>query len=207
MDVLSVYNVPIGDEPLSEIVQECPDMPGLFCAPAISTRCRRLFRSLVASRPRLKNALMDYTEWREKQGMERLGLCLHRLPAEPRPADRQRFFAAEEILIPIQCEYYALEGPEPATEEYSDDPEAPLNSEACISTILLTMYDARTNLAFQVAEEVREHFPEETLSVKIPARFVSLRLPAISRPSSRTILRRLVHHAYREAAVNSRRFA
>ena len=74
VDVPSVYNVLIEDKPLSEIVQECPDMPGLFCAPANIDLAGAEIElvSLVARETRLKNALMDYTEWREKQGMERL---------------------------------------------------------------------------------------------------------------------------------------
>ncbi len=55
-----------------------------------------------------------------------------------------------------------------------------------ISTILLTMYDARTNLAFQVAEEAREHFPEKPQEDSRPGS--SLKLPVISRLSSPTIL-------------------
>lgn len=77
------------------------------------------------------------------------------------------FVAAEEILIPIQCEYYALEGLSQLLKNIQMI-QKHLNSKLRISTILLTMYDARTNLAFQVAEEVREHFPQETLGVKIP---------------------------------------
>jgi len=83
-----------------------------------------------------------------------------------------------------------------------------LNSKLRISTILLTMYDARTNLAFQVAEEVREHFPEETLSVKIPrsvriSEAPSYQQTVITYDSSSTGAR-----AYREAAQElSRRSA
>ena len=64
------------------------------------------------------------------------------------------FVAAEEILIPIQCEYYALEGLSQLLKNIQMI-QKHLNSKLRISTILLTMYDARTNLAFQVAEEVR----------------------------------------------------
>ena len=63
VDVPSVYNVLIEDKPLSEIVQECPDMPGLFCAPANIDLAGAEIElvSLVARETRLKNALMDYT--------------------------------------------------------------------------------------------------------------------------------------------------
>ena len=69
------------------------------------------------------------------------------------------FVAAREVLIPIQCEYYALEGLSQLLSNI-ELIEKHLNPELRLSTILLTMYDARTNLAQQVAEEVREHFPD-----------------------------------------------
>ena len=187
VDVPSVYNVLIEDKPLSEIVQECPDMPGLFCAPANIDLAGAEIElvSLVARETRLKNALMDYTEWREKQGMERLDYVFIDCPPSLGLLTVNAFVAAEEILIPMH-----------------------LNSKLRISTILLTMYDARTNLAFQVAEEVREHFPEETLGVKIPrsvriSEAPSYQQTVITYDSSSTGAR-----AYREAAQElSRRSA
>ena len=182
VDVPSVYNVLIEDKPLAEIVQECPDMPGLFCAPA-----------------RLKNALVDYTEWREKQGMPRLDYVFIDCPPSLGLLTVNAFVAAEEILIPIQCEYYALEGLSQLLKNIQMI-QKHLNSKLRISTILLTMYDARTNLAFQVAEEVREHFPQETLGVKIPrsvriSEAPSYQQTVITYDSSSTGAR-----AYREAA-------
>ncbi len=64
------------------------------------------------------------------------------------------FVAAEEVLIPIQCEYYALEGLGQLVRNV-DLVKAHLNPELHLSTILLTMYDGRTKLAAQVADEVR----------------------------------------------------
>ena len=75
--------------------------------------------------------------------------------------------ASHSVLIPIQCEYYALEGLSKLLKNIQMI-QKHLNSNLEISTILLTMYDGRTNLAYQVAEEVREHFPQETLQTKIP---------------------------------------
>ena len=158
----------------------------------------------MARETRLKNALMDYTEWREKQGMERLDYVFIDCPPSLGLLTVNAFVAAEEILIPIQCEYYALEGLSQLLKKIQKH----LNSKLRISTILLTMYDARTNLAFQVAEEVREHFPEETLSVKIPrsvriSEAPSYQQTVITYDSSSTGAR-----AYREAAQElSRRSA
>jgi chromosome partitioning protein len=64
--------------------------------------------------------------------------------------------ATSEVLIPIQCEYYALEGLGQLLKNI-DLVQQHLNPQVHVSTILLTMYDARTKLADQVAEEVRTH--------------------------------------------------
>ncbi len=75
--------------------------------------------------------------------------------------------AAREILIPIQCEYYALEGVSQLARTI-DLVARGLNTTLTISTVLLTMYDGRTRLSSQVADEVRRHFPTQTLSTVIP---------------------------------------
>ena len=71
------------------------------------------------------------------------------------------------MLIPIQCEYYALEGLGQLLQNI-DLIKSHLNGGLTVSTILLTMYDARTKLADQVAQEVRNHFGEVVLGVTIP---------------------------------------
>jgi chromosome partitioning protein len=75
--------------------------------------------------------------------------------------------AAQEVLIPIQCEYYALEGLG-QLQRNIELVRAHLNPALAVSTILLTMYDARTRLAAQVAQEVRDHFGERVLHAVIP---------------------------------------
>src|SRR4249919_2934885 len=75
--------------------------------------------------------------------------------------------AANEILVPIQCEYYALEGVTQLLRTI-DLVKGELNNELRLSTVLLTMFDARTKLAAQVADEVRQHFSVETLPTVIP---------------------------------------
>ena len=75
--------------------------------------------------------------------------------------------AAREILIPIQCEYYALEGVSQLLRTINLV-KGNLNDSLVLSTVLLTMYDGRTRLSSQVADEVRNHFPKETLEAVIP---------------------------------------
>jgi chromosome partitioning protein len=75
--------------------------------------------------------------------------------------------AVSEVLIPIQCEFYALEGVQQLlrTIEFARDR---LNPELAVSTILLTMYNSRTSLSVQVAQEVRGFFGELVLETVIP---------------------------------------
>ena len=76
--------------------------------------------------------------------------------------------AAREVLIPIQCEYYALEGLGQLLRSI-ELVQAHLNPDLDVSTILLTMYDARTRLAAQVADEVRSHFGDARAADDDPA--------------------------------------
>ena len=75
--------------------------------------------------------------------------------------------AAREVLIPIQAEYYALEGLGQLLRTL-ELVQAHLNPELRVSTVLLTMYDSRTRLASQVADEVRAHFAAQVLATVIP---------------------------------------
>lgn len=75
--------------------------------------------------------------------------------------------AAEEILVPVQCEYYALEGLSDLMATLRAV-KARLNPALVIYGLVLTMYDGRLNLSAQVAEEVRRHFPGKVFATMIP---------------------------------------
>ncbi|MBI4515152.1 MAG: ParA family protein [Deltaproteobacteria bacterium] len=75
--------------------------------------------------------------------------------------------AADSILVPLQCEYYALEGLT-ALMETVDLIRQRLNPGLYVEGLLLTMFDTRNSLSHQVAIEVRSHFPEQTLTTVIP---------------------------------------
>jgi chromosome partitioning protein len=110
------------------------------------------------------------------------------------------FVAAREVLIPIQCEYYALEGLSQLLKNI-DLIQKNLNPQLALSTILLTMYDSRTKLASQVVADVREHFPTQTLNAVIPRNVRISEAPSFGRtvinhdPSSSGAI------SYMEAAV------
>ena len=75
--------------------------------------------------------------------------------------------AADSVLIPIQCEYYALEGVGQLVNTIKLMRKR-LNPELAVEGILLTMYDGRTNLCAQVVQEVRNHFRDEAFETMIP---------------------------------------
>ena len=76
--------------------------------------------------------------------------------------------AVNSVLIPLQCEYYALEGLSVITRLINQIKESGANPELEIEGIVLTMYDSRTNLAQQVADEVRQHFGDKVYHTAIP---------------------------------------
>ncbi len=158
----SVYNVLVDDQPLASIVQAVADIPGLYCAPATIDLAGAEIElvPLVARETRLSRAFADYDA-------SSLDYILIDCPPSLGLLTVNALVAAAEVLIPIQCEYYALEGLEQLLRTI-DLVKSHLNPTLYVSTILLTMYDGRTRLASQVAEEVREHFGEVVLSTVIP---------------------------------------
>ena len=168
-DVDSVYDVLIDELPLADVVQPCPDVDGLVVAPATIDLAGAEIElvSLVAREQRLSRALKQYFSHREKQGQPRLDFVFIDCPPSLGLLTVNAFVAAGEVLIPIQTEYYALEGLSQLLKNI-EMIQKHLNPELSVSTILLTMYDGRTNLASQVAEEVRNHFPAEVLETMIP---------------------------------------
>lgn len=168
-DVDSIYDVLINDVALADVVAQCPDMDKLICAPATIHLAGAEIElvSLVAREQRLRRAIDVYAKTREKNGEERLDYIFIDCPPSLGLLTVNAFCAANEVLIPIQCEYYALEGLSQLLKNI-EMIQKHLNAELVVSTILLTMYDGRTNLAAQVAAEVRTHFPEQVLSAVVP---------------------------------------
>ena len=165
----SIYEVLVDGAPMHEAVQESPDVPGLFCLPATIDLSGAEIElvSMVARETRLRTALDNYLTWRIDNGLERIDYVFVDCPPSLGLLTVNAFVVAREVLIPIQCEYYALEGLSQLLKTI-DLIQAHLNPQLSVSTILLTMYDARTNLAQQVAEEVRTHFPDRTLRTTVP---------------------------------------
>ncbi|AXJ11740.1 chromosome partitioning protein [Arthrobacter sp. PM3] len=168
-DVDSIYDVLINDVPLKDVVAPCPDIDKLICAPATIHLAGAEIElvSLVAREQRLRRAIDVYSKERAKNGEERLDYIFIDCPPSLGLLTVNAFCAAGEVLIPIQCEYYALEGLSQLLKNI-EMIQKHLNADLVVSTILLTMYDGRTNLAAQVAAEVREHFPQQVLGAVVP---------------------------------------
>ncbi len=159
-EVPSIYDVLVESKPLAEVVQPVPDVEGLFCAPppSISPVRRsswcRWWRGRAGcsgpSRPTSSRWTTSSSTVRRRSASSRSMRSWY-----------------QEVLIPIQCEYYALEGLGQLLRNV-DLVRGHLNPALHVSTILLTMYDGRTRLASQVAEEVRTHFGDEVLRTSIP---------------------------------------
>ena len=158
----SSYEVLIGEIPLHEALQRSPHSDRLYCVPATIELAGAEIElvSMVAREGRLRTALaglhshdFDYVfiDCPPSLGL----LTINALVAAP------------EVLIPIQCEYYALEGVGQLLRTI-EMVKAHLNPQLDVSTVVLTMYDGRTRLADQVAMDVRAHFAEKVLGTVIP---------------------------------------
>ncbi len=160
-DIPNVYDVLVEGRALQEVVQKVEAIPGLWCAPATIDLAGAEIElvSLVARESRLKRALAAYES--------NMDYILIDCPPSLGLLTVNALVAGSEVLIPIQCEYYALEGLGQLLRNI-DLVRGHLNPALHVSTILLTMYDARTRLAAQVAEEVRGHFEEVVLHTTIP---------------------------------------
>jgi len=158
----SVYNALVEDHPLSDIVVPVPDMEGLFCAPATIDLAGAEVElvPMVARESRLGRAM-------EQLDLSNYDYVLIDCPPSLGLLTVNALVAGAEVLIPIQCEYYALEGLEQLLRTV-ELVRGHLNNRLKISTILLTMYDGRTRLATQVADDVRSHFGEVVLKTIIP---------------------------------------
>lgn len=160
-----IYDVLIEGTALADVIQVSPHVPGLSCAPATMDLAGAEIElvPLVARESRLRRALTAFLDAAD----DALDLVIIDCPPSLGLLTVNALVAAREVLIPIQCEYYALEGLSQLLNNIQLI-QTHLNPDLHVSTILLTMYDARTRLSAQVADEVREHFADQVLGVTVP---------------------------------------
>jgi chromosome partitioning protein len=158
----SIYNVLVDGTPMSDVVRAVDGFTQLFCVPATIDLAGSEIElvPLVAREARLSRAISAF----DASGLDYMFIDC---PPSLGLLTVNALVAAPEVLIPIQCEYYALEGLEQLLRTI-DLVKSHLNPGLTVTTILLTMYDSRTRLASQVADEVRGHFGELVLTSVIP---------------------------------------
>lgn len=160
----SMYEVMVEDGELADAVESAADIEGLRVARSTID----LAGAEVELVPRDRREFVlaaALTEYLAHEGAK-LDYVLIDCPPSLGLLTINALVAAKEVLIPIQCEYYALEGLGQLLKVV--ELTKPLNPELSVSAILLTMFDGRTRLAAQVADEVRQHFPDTVLSTAIP---------------------------------------
>jgi chromosome partitioning protein len=158
----SSYEVLLGEIGLDAAIRQSPHSEKLFCVPATIDLAGAEIElvSMVARENRLRNALaaLDQSDF---------DFVFIDCPPSLGLLTLNALVAAPEVLIPIQCEYYALEGVSQLMKNI-DMVKAHLNRDLTVSTVLLTMHDGRTKLADQVAVEVRRYFGDRVLQTVIP---------------------------------------
>ncbi|WP_092667579.1 ParA family protein [Agrococcus carbonis] len=164
-DVMSTYDVLIDGEPLGTAVATSPQSPRIQVVPS----------TIHLAGADLELAGMERREHRLREALDAhlstMAEPPHYVFIDCPPSlgllTINAFTAATEVLLPIQCEYYALEGVTQLLDTIGRI-QAHLNPKLQVSTVLLTMFDGRTLLSRQVVDEVRSHFPEQTLETIIP---------------------------------------
>jgi chromosome partitioning protein len=164
-----VYSVLVEEQDFSEVVKPVAEIENLFCAPATIDLAGAEIElvSLVAREYRLQRALNKYLEFHKEKYNKALDYVFIDCPPSLGLLTLYALVAAKEVLIPIQTEYYALEGLGQLMNNVNLVKKQ-LNPELEVATIVLTMFDSRTNLSQQVAEEVRKHFGDIVITTEIP---------------------------------------
>lgn len=158
-----VYEILLEGAPINDVTQTSPESDNLTVVPATLDLAGAEIELVphVARERRMKRALEAYL------ADHQVDYVIFDCPPSLGLLTLNALVAANEVLIPIQSEYYALEGVTQLMHTINLVKQE-LNPELELSTILITMYDARTRLSSQVAEEVRTHFKDETLVTLIP---------------------------------------
>ena len=156
-----VYEVLMGSAQISDVIKKVAGFPALDCVSSNTSLANAEINlvSMVARELQLKAAIDEISANYDYIFIDcppSLGLLTI-----------NAFAGSKELLIPIQTEYYALEGLSQLLETYSVVKKR-LNPTLVLSTIVLTMFDGRTRLSNDVAANVRSHFPNELIDIPIP---------------------------------------
>lgn len=196
--VVGSYEVLVQGVPMLDAVKQSPEHHNLYCLPAtINLAGAEIDMVSVVNRERvLLESLTQFLADFEHP--------IHFVFIDSPPSlgllTVNALVAAGEVLVPIQCEYYALEG---VTQLMANIERirANLNPELIVGGILLTMFDNRTNLSTDVAAEVRKYFPKETLNATIPRSVRLSEAPSFGQTAISYDPKNSGSLAYQEAAI------
>lgn len=193
----STYDVMIGGAELEDVVQPCPDVEGILVCPAtIDLSGAEIELVDVPGREsRLKAAFSRYVATHHE-----IDIILIDCPPSLGLVTLNVMVAADEVLIPIQAEYYALEGLSQLWNTV-ERVGASMNPGLRVSGMLLTMSDKRTRLSEEVESEVRAHFPHHTFQTVIPRSVRISEAPSYAQTAITYDPRNVGAIAYRKAAL------
>ena len=170
---LSIYDALINDTPMEEIIIQTQF--GLDVVPSVM--------DLAGAEVELVN--LEDKQYRLKKTVElvkeKYDYILIDCPPSLGHVTLNALTAADSVLLPLQCEFYALEGLSQLLSTVQLVQEQ-LNEKLRIEGLVLTMYDSRTNLAEQVVEEVKTHFPDMVYATKIPRNVRLSEAPSFGEP-------------------------
>lgn len=192
----SSYEVMMEEISIAEAVRPSTENPNLLCLPATIDLAGAEIDLVNAENSRviLAQALSTYLNQHKQDFVfidspPSLGLLTV-----------NALVAATEVLVPIQCEYYALEGVTQLISNIERIKQA-LNPSLVISSILLTMYDSRTKLSSDVAAEVKNFFPNQTLKAVVPRSVRISEAPSFGQTAIKYDPKNIGSLAYQEAAI------
>lgn len=193
----STYDVIIGGASVADVVQPCADIDGIVVCPATIDLSGAEIELVDVERReyRLREALREYVSEHVD-----IDIVLIDCPPSLGLVTLNVMVAADEVMIPIQAEYYALEGLSQlwnTVERIGVD----LNPGLRVSGMLLTMADKRTKLSEEVESEVRSHFPDHTFETVIPRSVRISEAPSYGQTVVTYDPRNVGAIAYRKAAL------
>jgi chromosome partitioning protein len=163
-----IYDVLINDLPMANAAVKVANFPHLEAIAANSDLAGAEIQLVpaVAREFRLQAALQTFLLAKQNAG-QRFDYVFIDCPPSLGLLTINALAAADEVLVPIQCEYYSLEGLSLLLETLGEVQKR-LNPKISLTTIVLTMFDGRTRLANDVADNVKKHFPNELINIPIP---------------------------------------
>lgn len=170
----TIYQSLIGQTPMVDVIR-ASELPGLSVAPADQdlSGAEVELVGAIAREQKLKNALAPLRD--------KYHYILIDCPPSLGLLTVNALTAADSFLVPMQCEYFSLEGLSQLVST-TELIKGALNPKLHMEGVLLTMFDARNNLAHQVAAEVKKHFPEHLFATMVPRNVRLSEAPSHGKP-------------------------